>query len=116
MVCVISRLFIPFSLTGFLLKFLRMRIIFIIAQIIYRRVRHRLIDNPYSNYCRGQILTGFLPPWGQIEAGDSENEGFCLSLALFATDFGGWGQGFSRLTMEDICGVMDHLFHTEQEI
>jgi len=55
------------------------------------------------------------PLWSQIEAGVGKNKGFYLSLALIATDFEDFVQGFSHLTMDLGSGNTDHLFHREQE-
>ena len=115
MVCVISGLFIPFSLTGSLLIFLQIRIILIFTQIISRRVRHRPIDKMYFLFLPGTSNNCLSPLWSQIEAGDSKNKGLSLSLALIATDFEVCVQGFSHLTMDLCSGITVHLFHREQE-
>jgi len=97
MVCVIPGLFIPYSMTGSLLRFLQIRIILISAEIKSGFVCHRLIDwqntdkqnanKQNINYFLGTSNNCLFPLWSQIEAGVGKNRGFYLSLALSATDF-----------------------------
>ena len=48
-------------------------------------------------YCRGRNIICLLPLWSHIEAGDSKNIVFYLSLALSATGLLGFGDQFLPL-------------------